>query len=573
MPGLGKPTRKKKLSLHGLSALLISLISFSLAVWVVASEKASWHLGVGNNQLIVIGFLLSIMNLCLASVTPTLFTLLEAKLGPSTLQNYDGIVRNSPLATGLSLMWRAVLVLMLALPILLSVAYKAFLGGESTIQINSADYISNTSFYGLWRTPGMETDSFNIGTTLFTNATLPFRVATTPGLDGMDPPLPNFPQSYGQNILLLNNESTALLDTLQTDYLVAVQNLLRFGESWIISAPVSATVATFDRSKINDPDEFISTYLESCKNVTAYPPTWDLTVTPLFNNWSISLLDKALEDSNQTIHYVGLIPGYNMDCEKLAPYAQRYNVERWQCQGTWRITRAGFDLIRGSCDGGKLPWTKQQVFEWNQLGLGYWYMPCLIEALGAFSGNGLRGNQSSWMVPTTATAVATMLWSRVVGLDGQKWLPFNPSKFNMSSPGWQLRNNSWISFDEAGVIYPVDQNLQTILYIRPTLRKSPLLYAIFAVQPLLSLVFLAVTVRLYSVPVSGGFGLVSILSGVNRQTLNRLAGASLSGELTQPVKLVINPVQHGQKAVIEYHILPPSCTSAHKKIDPKLMYN
>ncbi|KAI8950482.1 hypothetical protein F4801DRAFT_590319 [Xylaria longipes] len=514
MPGLGKPTRKTRLSLIGLSVLLTSLISFSLAVWVVASENASWHLGVGNNY-----------------VAPTLFTLLEAKLGPSTLQKYDGIVRNSPLAIGLSLA-----------------------RGESTIQINSADYISNTSFYGFWRPPSMETESFNVGPTLLTNATLPFRIATTPGLDGVEPPLPNFPQPYGQNVLLLNNESTALLDTLQTDYLGAVQNLLHVGESWTISAPVSATVATFDRSKINDPDEFSST-------------------VPLFNQWTISLLNQGRDHSNQTIQYVGLAPWYYTGCEELPPYVQRYNVERWQCQGTWRITRAGFDLVSGSCEGGKLPWTKQQILESNQLALGNWYMPSLIEAVGGFCGDLIQGNQSSWVVPTTATAVATMVWSKVVALDGFSWFPFDSSEFNMSSPSWELRNKSRISYDEAGIIYPVEQSLQTVLYTRPTLRKSPSLYVVFAVQPLLILVFLALRARLYSVPVGRGFGLVSILSGVNRQTLDCLAGASLSGELTQPIKLVIHPVQHGQKAVIEYHILPLSSTSAHKEIDPKLIYN
>ncbi|RYC55871.1 hypothetical protein CHU98_g10337 [Xylaria longipes] len=354
------------------------------------------------------------MNLCLASVAPTLFTLLEAKLGPSTLQNYDGIVRNSPLATGLSLMWRAVLVLMLALPILLSVAYKAFLGGESTIQINSADYISNTSFYGFWRPPSMETESFNIGPTLLTNATLPFRIATTPGLDGVEPPLPNFPQPYGQNVLLLNNESTALLDTLQTDYLGAVQNLLHLD-------------------------------VESCKNAIEDPHTWDFTSVPLFNQWTISLLNQGRDHSNQTIQYVGLAPWYYTGCEELPPYVQRYNVERWQCQGTWRITRAGFDLVSGSCEGGKLPWTKQQILESNQLALGNWYMPSLIEAVGGFCGDLIQGNQSSWVVPTTATAVVTMVWSKVVALDGFSWFPFDSSEFNMSSPSWELRNKSRIS--------------------------------------------------------------------------------------------------------------------------------
>ncbi|KAI0486637.1 hypothetical protein F4859DRAFT_466361 [Xylaria cf. heliscus] len=574
MPALGKPTAKTSLSLRGVSAFLISLICLGLTVWAVASDSASWYLGVGNNQLIVVGFLISTMNLCLNSVTPTLFLLLEAKIGPSVLQNYDGILRNSPMASRLNLAWRAALTLNLALPILLSVAYKAFVGGESSIHINSANYIPNTTFYGWWPPPSLDTGAFEIGPSLHFNATLPFRVASTPGADGVEPPLPVFPQSYGQNVLLLSNESTAVLDTLQTDYIAKVQDLLRLGESWTISAPVSASVATFNRSKINDPDEFSSAYVASCNNSQEDGQNsgdWTLTTLYLYNSWYISLLNQKLH-SDQSVQYISLAPGA-LACEDMPPYTQLYNLERRQCHGTWRITRAGTELLSGSCEDGKLPWSQQQAFEWTILDLQSWYMPTLIEAVSAFSGGGNRGNRSSWWVPSTATAVASMLWSREVSLSSYQWRPFDSSNFNMSRPYWPLSNGSYLSFEEIGIVYPVDQALQSVVYTRSTLRKSPLLYAVLAIQPLLILIILALTVMLYSVPIGRGFGLVSIMSGINRQTLDRLAGASLSGELTKPIRLAIDPVQHGQKAAIEYHILSLSDMSRRKKkIEPKLVY-
>ena len=135
-PPLGKPTVKKRFHIWDLLVVGLSFICLALAITAVANESVSWHLGVQNYQLVVLGLLLSIMNLCLRSVAPTLFLLLEARFGPSTLQNYDGILRNQLLRSQLSVVWRLVLGLMLALPLALSVAYKGFTCGESVMSVN-----------------------------------------------------------------------------------------------------------------------------------------------------------------------------------------------------------------------------------------------------------------------------------------------------------------------------------------------------------------------------------------------------------------------------------------------------
>ena len=146
---LGRPTAKKRVDLmHALSTSL-SLICLALAIASVANNKLSWHLGIENHQLIVLGFLLSIMNLCLASVSPSLFLLLEARYGPSTLQNYEGILRNQIFSSKLTLLWRLTLLVNLVLPIGLSVAYKTFTGGESKLLVDATTYNKNTSYYGM----------------------------------------------------------------------------------------------------------------------------------------------------------------------------------------------------------------------------------------------------------------------------------------------------------------------------------------------------------------------------------------------------------------------------------------
>ena len=227
---LGRPTTKKRLHITDILLVTLSFICLAAAITVVADEEISWSLGVETYQLIILGFLLSIMNLCLCNVTPNLFIHLEARFGLSTLQNYDGILRNQIFSSRLSIAWRLVLSLMLALPLGLSAAYKDFLGGESVKIVNATDYTGNTSFYGMFAPPGLQSLGQKTGISLFSNATLPFMVASS-STASTEPPVPTREQAYGFNILLLNTESTAMLDIPQPDYVSSVQNLLAPGES------------------------------------------------------------------------------------------------------------------------------------------------------------------------------------------------------------------------------------------------------------------------------------------------------------------------------------------------------
>ena len=69
---LGVPTVKKRLHISQVLAAFVSLICLVLAITAVANESVSWHLGQKNYQLIVVGFLLSIMKQCHAKSLPTL---------------------------------------------------------------------------------------------------------------------------------------------------------------------------------------------------------------------------------------------------------------------------------------------------------------------------------------------------------------------------------------------------------------------------------------------------------------------------------------------------------------------
>jgi hypothetical protein len=136
------------------------------AVLAIANESVSWYLGVRN--------LLRVMNICLNSVAPTLFLLFEARFGLSTLQKYEEILRNQLLRSQLSILWRLAIGFMLVLPLGLSVAYKAFQGGESARSANATIYTGNISYYGMIGLPGVQSVGQNSGILLFTNSTLSF---------------------------------------------------------------------------------------------------------------------------------------------------------------------------------------------------------------------------------------------------------------------------------------------------------------------------------------------------------------------------------------------------------------
>lgn len=540
-----------------------SLVCLAMAILAVANETVSWRLGVANNQLIVLGVLLSIINLCLNSVTSTFLVLIEARFGCSILQNYDGILRNKPMAPKLGLFWRLVLAFFVILPIAISVAYKTFKGGQSSKNVDSVDYVSVPTNYGMLAAPGLMqkvTGQKSTGLTQFFNATQTFRALSSPVQDS-EPQLPGFPQPYGYNILLLNSDSTAVLDTLQPDFITSVQSILAIGESWVVNAPITGTVATLNTSKALDPVGFESAFQSACSGQSNANWTFEKMEIYATDPSSFWLFNQKDDLSDQSMQYMAFVPKYSnvVNCSDLAPLVQLYNIYRQQCQGTWSITRAGFELTNGSCDGGHLPMEKQTMIWSNTLKLTNYYMPALLEFLGPFGPFGPR-NQSDWSGPYRATSVAAMLWSRIVTLNTIDAALSPSGGYNASiSPSGaspETSNRTVSTWTDLGLIYPVNSPDQIIFYVRPTLRKSPLLYFVLAVQPLLIFVILCFVLKMHSVPLDRGFGLVSILSGIDRDTLDILSGASLSGELTDRVKLVMVPTSEGQTGRVALRAMP-----------------
>ncbi|KAL8754928.1 MAG: hypothetical protein Q9199_003990 [Rusavskia elegans] len=501
------------------------------------------------------------MNMCLGSVAPTLYLLLEARFGLSTLQNYNGILRNQFFSPRLSFVWRVIIGLATALPLGLSVAYKTFTGGSSAQTVDVAAWIGNASYYGMFAPPGLQLLGEKTGISIFSNATLPYAVASSPR-NGSELPLPTRAQTYGFNIILLHNESAAVLDIPQPSYVSAVQALLAGGESWNISAPVFATVATFNHSRARDPDGYASYFDDVCSAAEASSGAY--TPMSMINHWSLVLLNHP-SPGDQSLQYIGFAPllGTSLNlpsCSDFFPYANAYDVTRQICQGTWTITRGGIELVEGSCDGTILPANRQVVILHNSLFLGVWYMSTLVEFLGPFA---TARNGSEWAGPSMAIGVAAMVWSKITVLNS----PISQDE-SFRAPKELAR----LTADEAGLLYAVND---TAMYIRPTLRKSGLLYLLLAVQPALVIIVLGLMAVLRSTPLDRGFGLVSILSGIDRDSLDSLAGAALSGELNRNVKLIIRPTHEDAQGQVKYHVAPVSSTAAvrNEGLTPKIIYH
>lgn len=160
--------------------------------------------------------------------------------------------------------------------------------------------------------------------------------------------------------------------------------------------------------------------------------------------------------------------------------------------------------------------------------------------------------------------MTAMLWSRATVIDSAA----NLADSHAVEKGAYLTLQKWrnLTYEEARLIYPVHD---TVVYIRPTLRKSRVLYCVFAIQPLLIIVILGLTLVFHSTSLDNGSSLTSIMSGIGRGSLDLLAGATLSGELSRSVKLVMHPIQDNYEGVIKYHATPSTAPMQNGRLSSK----
>lgn len=513
---LGKPCKKADVDKIDIVVVMVSLICLVLSVCVVTPRLSlAWRLGF-EDQIVIIGFLLSIMNLCLRKGISLWFLIFEERWGGSTLQNYDAILRNTALLSQTSFLWRGTILALIILPLTLSVAYKRFTGGEISTNV----YSDFPGSYGIASAPLTANNVLNNSIYQMMTATAPFMIASAS--DSVSPA--EYPIAYGYNTLLLDHSSAAMLDMPMPDYVSSIQQNLTKDEFWSLSAPINGILARYNSSTeiYRNDDAFWQTLIDQPDGFAAfelYESASDHMVAlrtglPTQSNGTYCLLGTFSTFGNDAD---GVQFFYNVtDRESIAfrDAALMFNVQRVQCSGVWQVNRTSIQLVSGDCTGNL---TDQSVLT----GSSHCH-PFYLDALPVLRYNvesyvTLRVN-STWYLPTYAISVASMYWARLT------FMAQLPSS-------WHSCTNT------VNVSYAVDS--ETVTSTRTTLNPRWLLYIVLALQPLLTCITFLLVTLCYCSPIGEGFGMIAVLSGVNKDSLDLVRGAALSGELSKSVKLGI----------------------------------
>ena len=527
---LGKPCPKKILDLVDLCTVLLSLGLLAAGVCVITPKLSiAWRLGF-DHQIIVIGLLLSAMNLCLKRIAPSLFLAIEYRLLDSRLQNYDAILRNTIWLSMTSFYWRFVIIILLCLPIGLGAAYKRFTGGQSSSTIIT-DFPRN---YSITPPPLQFYSRMNNSVYFMIDAIAPFMLAA--GNDSVSPNSTDSPNStvslpapYGYNVLLLDDSTAAALDMPTPDYVQSIQQNLTKNEMWTLSASVGGTVAmhnTLTNSTRNNDSYWQDIYDWSWRDVgdgglttfNTFDNGYDIGFVsgqPNFITGAYCFLGTYLPPVNSTSTNRVNFTTNATTAESLAfrQTALMFNVRRIQCNGVWRINSTSIELIGGNCTGDPidqsilLPTNTTQVAPYPLDAL-----PVLTHILDIYTGDGLK---SPWLLPAYATSVAVTYWARLAFL-----IPFGG-----------------IGVGDETVNYPA--TMEKIVSTRSTLDATRPLYVVLAFQPVLTLLFFLFAMVFHSSPFSKGFGMVAVLSGIRSKNLGILGGAALSGKTKKPITLSI----------------------------------
>lgn len=528
----------------GVLAMVISLIACGLAIMVVSDHKIAWRLTL-IRQLLVIGFLLSIMNLCLAYLATGIMLRLEARFGSSTLQNYDAILRGNAFRNHTDRSWRMALLLMTLLPLSLSAAYKSYTGGTSTVTMGPSSPLSN-NLWGTVGPPDMEPLGTNTGISLHFSVALPFiqasevslsaRMEGTNWVDPNDePPLPTTPTAYGFNVLSINDSATAVIDAPSSEWVKSIQSHLLALEKVNVSAQVLAVVSVYNQSV----EQHHATSLEEDPFWRTYGRQGGTHSTGLYNGWNVGLLMNydMLGNRDQSWCFVGVMRDAAPRKDIITTFkssAKMYNTRRLPCNATYTVTTGDIQLANATCDVELGEWAQtqerdQQVLVNNQLMLPDYYMPNLVEFLGQFA---LDRNESSWYNRTATTVVATMMWSRIAARHGPDSLYFRSVGF----PYLDSEKHGQTTRD-IGLNYTRPTE---VISSRPTMQRSWVLYFVLVLQPAVIVLIAVGDVFLSRVPMGRGFGMVAMLSGADNESLRILRGAAFSGELRRKVGVRIS---------------------------------
>ncbi|KAK5713944.1 hypothetical protein LTR15_010850 [Elasticomyces elasticus] len=529
------------------AALVLAVACCIVAICVVKIDSLAWRLG-STQQIVVVGLMISIMNLCLGYVAPFLCIQWEVRHGRTTLQNLDALLKKTAFGPQMDFGWRAVMLFFMLLPLGLSLAYKQFFNDGASIIHWKVD-----ENFGMYPPPGWR---HTTGTSLMYNASLPF-IQTS----WANHSLPNSATAYGFNTLVLNETATAMLDAPAPSFVTDVQSKLNFGETQNVTTNVYAVLSVYNisvnahRHETNESD-FWSYYVDQ----------GSVVASDTLNGWSIGRLGNwdVQQNRDQSWMFLAVFPtpSGTHNLTTFIPYARMYSFSRVPCDGTWSITTGGVHLVEGTCytePGTALhdpDYTDiyQYILTNSQLALFQGYSDILGETLGRLKDVPNEPTSHIWGETTFTTMAASMLWSRLAAVEGPGY-PHRNFTYRVPNVGGasdEPYDDVTATPEEAGLRYRRSVKISSS---RLSLRRSGLLYMICAIQPLILLALLVLSRVLYTTPVDRRFGIIALLAGVHLTGLDVLHGAAFSGSLRATVPLAIEIEDTGlQKGRVRYSV-------------------
>ncbi|ESZ93243.1 hypothetical protein SBOR_6343 [Sclerotinia borealis F-4128] len=491
-----------------LKLLVFSLVCCAAAVVAVALPEAALWLGSrGNAQLIVVGLAISLMNHCFGSEARTCGLVLEARLGRSTIQNYEAILYNRLSIVNFHRYVRLVIFLLSVFPLTLSVAYKGVDGGET----------HTNSLYGQLNLQGLFADAhqcnFRLDNPLPDKRATAIMIYVTEPIVTLNTRYPLKLGSYGLNMQVLNHNTTAMLDPPTSDYIQALRQKMFPGQTLYLQASVNAT---FSSINCTTADTSCTRSAEFLNDSSSSHATWTSTVKVSGN---INFTMAAYKDQ-QVLFFAAwdklADPPTNFSSEAVG-----FNLYRGHCDGRWRIDKSTVGLEEASgCVRSDFPGSQRVIVEnidWASLQK---LQQVLADAMVTTSDDTIPVIMTTDLSVQSAI-VASMMWSKL-----------------SSHASETTFYNRYPELD-----YVTEETLQWSVL---TLKREVWLYVIICIQPVMIFIFMIIRYCLRHIPVSNTFGLTSLLAGIDLNSAALLKGASYSGTLNTRVTVTINVVEDGE---------------------------
>ena len=506
---LGVPDHIRRFTWIDLVATAVVLLAFMVASTTVLYKPTAVSLG-QTNQLIILGLMLSIMGYCTQRQVQRLSLYYEARTGNSTLQNFEAILCTDYFFQAASVQPRLVLLFLFVLPLGLSVSYKKFIGGFTTIGVQS----TNATF-GTTAAPGYQL--IGNGLSLLVEVFLPFWIK------------PSLGHTYGFSLYIADNRTAAILDAPLPNDLLRLQASLNDYESMNITAKVNATVTESVDISLSERYDYDGYWYgkESLFNQSGLIPD-NVTNETHQNMWAGTNMNQVTLNYNYTEIFLSL--WNDTQGQTFYSEAERFVSSRRTCVGVWNLTRSRVYLVDVTSlqPADEVDATQQRIIA-NGMNM---IRPLFLQFLGEYDWK----TRENWDQPLPGTSgpggppqfypmyntrpalVAAMLWARITSENG-------PERPRVS--GYEKKYTSYLK--DAGDIQIAKQIV--------TLQRSPWLIAVLAIHPLLTVVAVLVKATLYTTPISDDFGLISLLAGITEEGLEVLRGAALSGTLSKKVRV------------------------------------